>query len=108
MTFTEYQALAMRTSRKDISPDEHVFNGILGIAGESGECADLVKKCFYQDGRAIVNHMREELGDLLWYIVETATAMELNLDEIAEGNIEKLRQRYPDGFDPERSLHREK
>ena len=108
MTFTEYQALAMRTSRKDISPDEHVFNGILGIAGESGECAALVKKCFYQDGRAIVNHMREELGDLLWYIVETATAMELNLDEIAEGNIEKLRQRYPDGFDPERSLHREK
>lgn len=107
MTFTEYQALAMRTSRKDISPDEHVMNGILGIAGESGECADLVKKRFYQDGRAIVNDMREELGDLLWYIAETATAMRIDLNEIAEGNIEKLRRRYPDGFDPERSLHRE-
>lgn len=107
MTLNEYQELAQRTSRKDISPDDHLFNALLGLAGETGECCDLVKKCFYQDGRDIRESMLEELGDVLWYVAEAAEAMGYELEDVARHNIDKLRQRYPDGFDAERSLHRE-
>lgn len=107
MTLNEYQALAQRTSRKDISPDDHLLNGILGLAGETGECADLVKKCFFQDGRDIREDLKDELGDVLWYVVEAVTAMGWTLEEVAKHNVDKLRRRYPEGFDADRSLHRE-
>lgn len=107
MKLDEYQNLAQRTSNDELSPDEHLLNGILGLAGEVGECADLVKKCFYQDGRDIRKKLKDELGDVFWYLVETATAMGWTLEDIARHNIEKLHKRYPDGFSSERSLHRE-
>lgn len=107
MTMTEYQAFAMRTSRKDLSPDDHLFNAMMGLAGETGECCDLVKKCFFQDGRDIRNSLFDELSDVLWYVAEAATAMGWDLGDIAEHNIEKLTRRYPDGFSADRSLHRE-
>ena len=107
MLMNEYQKMAQRTSRKDLSPDSHLFNGILGLAGETGECADLVKKCFYQDGRDINDALKDELGDVLWYVAEAITAMGWTLEEVAVHNINKLRRRYPDGFEADRSLHRE-
>ena len=107
MTLNEYQAFAQRTSRKDISPDDHLFNGILGLAGETGECADLVKKCFFQDGRDIREDLKDEAGDVLWYVVEVISAMGWTLEEVAKHNVEKLKRRYPEGFSVDRSLHRE-
>lgn len=106
MTMIEYQRAAMRTSRKDISPDDHLMNAMLGLAGETGECCDLVKKCFYQDGRDIREKLLDELSDVMWYVAEAATAMGWNLDDVASHNVEKLRRRYPDGFDAEKSLNR--
>ena len=102
MTLNEYQALAQRTSSKDISPDDHLFNGILGLAGETGECADLVKKCFFQDGRDIREDLKDEAGDVLWYVVEVISAMGWTLEEVAQHNVDKRRRRVPNGFDPER------
>lgn len=107
MTLNEYQRLAQRTARKDISPDDHLMNGILGLSGETGECADLVKKCFYQDGRDIREKLLDECGDVMWYLAEIASAMGWDLDDVAEHNIAKLRYRYPTGFSADRSLHRE-
>ena len=107
MTLNEYQQKAQRTSRNDLSPDDHIFNAMLGLAGETGECCDLLKKCFYQDGRYIVDSMLDELGDVLWYVAEAASALNKSLDEVAEHNIQKLMKRYPDGFDADRSLHRD-
>lgn len=107
MTLNEYQALAQRTSRKDIDLDDHLFNGILGLAGETGQCADLVKKCYFQDGRDIREDLMDELGDVLWYVAEAVTAMGWTLEEVAQHNVDKLRRRYPEGFDADRSLHRE-
>lgn len=106
MTLNEYQELAQRTSRNDLSPDDHLFNGILGLAGETGECADLVKKCFFQDGRDIRGDLKDELGDVLWYVVEAVSAMNWTLEEVAQHNVSKLKKRYPDGFEAVRSLHR--
>lgn len=107
MQLNEYHELALRTSRGELSSDEHLLNGCLGLAGEAGECCDLLKKRKYQDGREIKEQMIDELGDVLWYVSEAAAAIGVWLDDIAQHNIEKLQKRYPKGFDPERSLHRE-
>ena len=107
MSLNEYQALAQRTSRKELTPREHLFNGVLGMAGEAGECADLVKKHCYQDGREIIQNLKDEAGDVLWYVVEVISAMGWTLEEVAQNNVEKLKRRYPAGFDADRSLNRE-
>lgn len=107
MTINEYQAWAMRTSNKDLSPDYHLLNGALGLCGESGEVADMVKKNFMQGHDLDLDHIAKELGDVLWYVAETATAIGVDLETIMKMNIEKLKARYPDGFDSERSQHRQ-
>lgn len=108
MTINEYQKLAMRTSNKKLSTIEHIMNGALGLAGESGEVADLVKKWTMQGHIIDSKHLMKELGDVCWYIAETATAIGCTMEEIMQMNIDKLRERYPDGFDPEKSQHRAK
>ena len=107
MTLNEYQELAQRTANKTLSPDDHLFNAMLGLAGETGECCDLVKKCFFQDGRDIRDKLKDELSDVMWYLAEAASAMGWTLDEIAQHNVEKLRKRYPDGFSAEQSMNLE-
>lgn len=106
MTINEYQELAMRTSNQKLSTMEHIINGALGLAGESGEVADLVKKWTMQGHIIDAKHLMKELGDVCWYIAETATAIGCTMEEIMQMNIDKLRERYPDGFDPEKSQHR--
>lgn len=106
LTFNEYQRLAMRTINKDLSPDQNLMNAMLGLAGETGECCDLVKKNHFQDGRDIDEKLFDELGDIQWYVMLAALSKGWTLEDIAAYNIEKLRRRYPEGFDPERSLHR--
>lgn len=103
MQMNEYQVLAQRTS-----PNGHdrLLNGCLGLAGESGECCDIVKKWLNQGHELDRNKLRDELGDVLWYIAETATGLGITLEQIAKRNLEKLRDRYPNGFDPQRSIHR--
>ena len=108
MTILEYQALAARTSNKELTKDEHLLNGVLGLNGEAGELADLVKKHRFQGHKQDIEHIAKELGDICWYVAETATAIGYDLETIMKMNIEKLRQRYPDGFDPQRSQHRAK
>ena len=106
MTINEYQEQAMRTSNQKLSTMEHIINGALGLAGESGEVADLVKKWTMQGHIIDANHLKKELGDVCWYIAETATAIGCTLEEIMQANIDKLRERYPDGFSAERSINR--
>ncbi len=108
MTINEYQEQAMRTSNQKLSTMEHIINGALGLAGESGEVADLVKKWTMQGHTIDPNHLMKELGDVCWYIAETATAIGCTMEEIMQANIDKLRERYPTGFDPEKSQHRAK
>ena len=106
MTLNEYQHLAQRTAGF-INREDKITNGCLGLCGEAGECVDILKKHFYQGHPLDREHLIEELGDVLWYAAELAAGLNCSLDEVAEHNITKLRKRYPDGFDPERSIHRE-
>lgn len=107
MTINEYQQLAQRTSNNALTPGEHVINGALGLCGEAGEVADLVKKAYMQGHALVRADIFEELGDVCWYLAETATALGVPLEYIMEHNIDKLRRRYPEGFDVERSRNRE-
>ena len=77
------------------------------MCGETGEIADIYKKYLYQEHEFDRGHMAEELGDVCWYVAELATGLGVTLKEVMGRNIEKLRKRYPEGFDAERSMHRE-
>ena len=106
MTINEYQRLAQRTASTNV-PSSKIENSILGLCGETGEIADVYKKYLYQGHELDREHMAEELGDVCWYVAELATGLGVTLDEVMGRNIEKLRKRYPEGFDAERSMHRE-
>lgn len=106
MTLNEYQTLAQRTQIADIAFDK-IHNGALGLAGESGEVVDLLKKHCHQGHDLPKDRMIEEAGDVLWYIAELASGLGVTLEEIAQRNIDKLKARYPHGFEVERSVHRD-
>ena len=107
MTPNEYQKLALRTLNPELDKKDVLINGVMGLCGESGEAIDIVKKWLAQGHELDREKLAKELGDICWYLAETATALDLSLEEIMAGNIEKLRKRYPEGFDSQRSVNRE-
>lgn len=103
LTLDQYQHLSARTA---VSDNLAMLNYGLGISGEAGEVSDLIKKCFFHghdDGNL---ELAKELGDVLWYISQIAREANLSLSAIAEGNIEKLQKRYPEGFSEHASVNR--
>lgn len=107
MTVNEYQKLAMTTLNPALDKKDVLINGVMGLCGESGEAIDIVKKWLAQGHELDKEKLAKELGDIAWYLAETATALDLELEDIFRANIEKLKKRYPEGFDTERSIHRE-
>ena len=107
MTINEYQKLAMTTLNPDLSKKDVLINGVMGLCGEAGEAIDIVKKHLAQGHPLDREKLVKELGDIAWYLAETATALDVSLESVLEGNIEKLRRRYPEGFTSECSIHRD-
>lgn len=105
MTGNEYQDLASRTIRHDMTKAEQEYHALHGIVGEIGELHSIYQK-EYQGHFDTDEHKMKEIGDLLWFAAEYCTARDWSLDEIMQKNIDKLKARYPEGFDAERSLHR--
>ena len=106
MTVNEYQKLAMTTLNPELNKKDVLINGVMGLCGESGEAIDIVKKHLAQGHDLDREGLIKELGDIAWYLAETATALNVSLEEVLEQNIEKLRKRYPEGFDAEQSRNR--
>ena len=106
MQGNEYQKLAMTTLNPALSTQDVLINGVMGLCGESGEAIDLVKKHLHQGHPLDREKLIKELGDIAWYLAETAYALDVALDDVLEQNIAKLRARYPEGFDTDRSIHR--
>ena len=108
MTLNEYQTEAMRTASGITcdSSENLMLNGAMGLNGEAGEVIDILKKHIFQGHKLDTEHIAKELGDCLWYIAVCAKGAGYTLDEIAEMNKSKLRKRYPDGFETDKSLHR--
>lgn len=105
MTFDEYQHLASRTINTDLSMTECEYHSLHGMVGEIGEIHSLYQKK-YQGHVVDDTHLAKELGDLLWFVAEYCTAKGWDLEEVAKTNLEKLMNRYPDGFSINKSLHR--
>lgn len=108
MTVNEYQNLAMRTLNPELDKKDVLINSVMGLCGESGEAIDIVKKWLAHGHPLDKEKLIKELGDVAWYLAEAATALDVPLEEILQGNIDKLRARYPEGFDSEKSLTRPK
>ena len=106
MNSEEYKAEVLRTYAQSDDPKEKLTLAALGLTGESGEVADHVKKALFQGHAIDPDHIAKELGDILWYIALACDAVGYSLDEVMQLNVEKLRKRYPNGFDVERSIHR--
>ena len=107
MDANEYQKQAMRTLNPALGPRDVLINGVMGLCGESGEVIDLVKKHLSQGHPLDTERVKSELGDVAWYLAETAEAIGASLNDILEMNLNKLRARYPDGFDVEKSMYRD-
>ena len=101
----EYQKLAARTINQDLTRWEREDHALKGMVGEIGELNSLYQK-IYQGHTMDYDHAKKELGDLLWFVAEYCTANNWNLADVMQENIDKLRARYPEGFDVEHSLHR--
>lgn len=128
MTGKEYVELAMRTNDGNATdriekaieflhrPDKPkcfkpvvedlggVLNGCLGLAGEAGETLDMIKKWIFHEKDLDRDHLKKELGDVMWYMAMICYSFGFDLDEILQMNIDKLKARYPEGFDTEREL----
>ena len=106
MTINEYQTLAMTTLNPELSKKDVLINGVMGLCGESGEAIDIVKKHLHQGHELDREKLAKELGDIAWYLAETAWALDIPLEQILQGNIDKLKKRFPEGFSTERSIMR--
>lgn len=102
MAFDEYQKLSMRSFKTEPGltvQQSKAMLGCIGLAGEVGECTEPVKKWFFHHKRTadeVRDSLREELGDVLWYAACLASAFDLSLQDIAEYNVKKLLERYPE------------
>ena len=103
MQINEYQQLAMATLNPELEKRDVLINSVMGLCGEAGEAIDIVKKWMAQGHALDKEQLAKELGDIAWYLAEAATALDMPLEEILQANIDKLKQRYPNGFETERS-----
>lgn len=97
MKIKEYEDAAART-RGPSTQKDMLINGGLGLCGETGEVVDLIKKYIYHGKELPREDLIAELGDVVWYIVEIAAAIDCSLEDILITNVEKLTKRYPNGF----------
>lgn len=118
MEIREFQVLSKRTMPQldsQINTDGDVVtmskplilaNYALGLAGEGGEVADVIKKHVFHGHPLDKEAVKKELGDILHYVAGVATLLELNMESVLEGNIEKLKKRFPNGFSSADSIRR--
>ena len=88
--------------------DNHsaVNKSVLGLTGEAGEVSDLVKKGIFHEKGIDLEHLKKELGDCAWYLAMICDACGFTLDDVMQTNIDKLKTRYPKGFDTFRANNR--
>jgi NTP pyrophosphatase (non-canonical NTP hydrolase) len=107
MNEQEYIQEVLRTYMGKDSISDKLCLGALGLAGESGEVVDAIKKILYQGHALDVTKLTDELGDVFWYFTLICHALNISLEDIKAYNVAKMRKRYPNGFEPERSIYRQ-
>lgn len=102
MNFEDYQDAIQRTM-PDTGRRDRLAMLALGVAGEAGEVADTIKKHLFQGHDLDPAEVAKEIGDVLWYLGNLCTAIGWDMGVVAGHNVEKLRNRYPNGFEAGRS-----
>lgn len=98
MDLKEYQKLANETAKKDFgSPTEEIMCWGLGIAGEGGDVASCIKKTFAHN-KDVKEGIKENVGDMFWYAAMICNFFGWDMEDILNENIEKLKKRFPEGF----------
>ena len=105
MEVIQYQELAARTLNPALIDEQLRDHALKGMVGEIGEINSIYQKV-YQGHEFDEEHVKKELGDLMWFIAEYCTAWGWSLDDICQMNIDKLRARFPNGFEVDKSIHR--
>lgn len=93
------------------NPDENIssvklLEGTMGLVGEAGEIDEIMKKALFQGHQLDREHIALELGDTAWYLALAANAIGYDLETILKKNLEKIKERYPDGFEYIKSINR--
>ena len=102
-----YQTLAMRTCRHTPGSQQCLIEGALGLNGEAGEVAEVVKKSIFGGHPMDKEKLINELGDVMWYLAEMAHGLGVPLEDIMTQNIKKLEVRYPtNSFSTKDSIER--
>lgn len=118
MTTKEYLKHALRTDREDqgyiiFNKDTNTatkgrfINGALGLAGECGEVVDIIKKHTQFNKPLDIDHLKEELGDILWYMAIILHNIDSDFEEIMQLNVNKLNRRFPQAFSEKDALNRD-
>lgn len=100
---TLYRAEMLRTARPGMGREKLFLNGALGLTGEAGEVADIIKKHIFHEKPLDREALIKELGDVRWYLELLAFTVGVTMEEVEDRNVAKLRERYPNGFSTEAS-----
>lgn len=101
MQINEYQKEAMATRNPALNQKDVLINSVMGLCGESGEAIDLVKKWLMQGHELDKEHLIKELGDVAWYLAEAATALDVPLETVFQGNWISCASGIPTASTPE-------
>lgn len=106
LSFRQYQLQTERTKMQFRTEEEELVYLTLGLSGEVGEVTEVVKKVVYHGHKLDEAVIEKEIGDVLWYLARLCHVLGLDMEEVAEANIDKLRKRYPNGFSKADSVNR--
>lgn len=97
MNLTEYQQAVTRTMG-NLPTEQALANWGLGLAGETGEVIEHIKKHVFHGKPLYLPDVMKELGDVAWYLAAICNQLNIRLEDVLKANVEKLEKRYPDGF----------
>ncbi len=106
MDIKEYIKQSERTLI-DQGQDSNLLHGAIGISTEAGEILDAFKKNIYYKKELDVVNLKEEIGDVMWYVAILCRELNLDMGDILQTNIDKLKARYPDKFTNHQALFRD-
>lgn len=106
MDTNTYSKEAIKTAPENLDDNELQMNAVIGLVGESAEILDLYKKFKYQGHPFDKEKVIDELGDTLWYANLLIKALSTTWEEVFDSNIKKLRSRYGEHFNSEKSINR--
>lgn len=105
---SEYVKAALRTeSPRTFAVNPRILHGVIGISTEAGEMLSNLKKALFYGNQVNINNLKEELGDVLWYIALLSDELDISIETLMDQNIRKLKARYPEKFSMEASDSRD-